>query len=279
MGLSREQVHPVADKYGMKSNLARDGETRPNIPLANLQSERLATPAHAVVALFDVDGVIADTAKLHTAAWARLAAEEELPFEYAVQQALRGLPREDSLRTILGERSVTPDKFEEMLERKNKYYLAGIETLDSTDILPGVDQIIADFRDARVEVAAVSASKNAKAVIDRLGISKKFRMCVDGIDQVEDEAGRDRFRIAADTFGAKYDHCIVFEDATSAIHYASDLGMKTVALGEVARNSGADLAFESLQGVCAKLILKWLNLSPFGSAPHENHSIQMVARN
>ncbi|MCP4639603.1 MAG: HAD hydrolase-like protein, partial [bacterium] len=88
--------------------------------------------------IFDVDGVIADTAVHHTAAWRRLATEEGLPFDEALSDRLRGVSRSESLRTLLGDIEVSPARFEELADRKNSYYGECLNNLAEADVLPGV---------------------------------------------------------------------------------------------------------------------------------------------
>lgn len=232
----------------------------------------------SAAAIFDVDGVIADTARFHTAAWARLTGEENLPFDFAAQNALRGLSRENSLRHILGDRKVSPVRFADLLARKNAYYLAAVESLTVSDILPGVERLIRGLRELGLKIAAVSASRNARLVLSRLGMTGQLDCIVDGNDQERDTTGRMRFRLAADMLGVPPSDCIVFEDAASAIRLAQEAGMKTVSLGISPGFSVADLAFESLCGVDAHVILKWLKIDPPTPQPRQAAAVTLVAR-
>lgn len=247
-------------------------------PSAHVPVQDHCTPITSVAAIFDVDGVIADTARFHTSSWARLTGEEGLPFDSAAQDALRGLSREDSLRHILGDRKVSSTRFAELLARKNAYYLAAVESLTASDVLPGVGRLIRGLRELGLKIAAVSASRNARLVLTRLGISEQLGCIVDGNDQDRDPAGRMRFRMAADLLGVSPSGCIVFEDAASAIRLAQDAGMKTVSLGISPELSVADLAFESLCGVDAQIILKWLKIEPPTPPLRQAAAVSLVAR-
>jgi len=232
----------------------------------------------SAAAIFDVDGVIADTARFHTSAWARLTSEESLPFSDAAKDALRGLSREDSLHHILGDRKVSPARFADLLALKNAYYLAAVESLTAGDILPGVERLIRGLRESGFKIAAVSASRNARLVLSRLGISDRLDCIVDGNDQERDSAGRTRFCMAADLLDVAPSRCIVFEDAASAIRHAQDAGMKTVSLGIAPELSVADLAFESLCGVDAHVVLKWLKIEAPTPSPRQAAALSLVAR-
>ena len=215
-----------------------------------------------LAALFDVDGVIADTARLHTAAWARLASEEGLPFPQGLADQLRGVSREDSLRRILGGRRISESDFTEFLRRKNGYYLSMVEEITHNDLLPGAWQVINGMRLQGLTIAAVSASRNARRVLERLGILPGLDLVVDGNDPEATAHHQNRFRIAARRLGVPPQDCLVFEDSASAIQMARELGMKTVALGVAAQAANPDLHFESLCGVDARLVLKWLHCEP-----------------
>lgn len=208
--------------------------------------------------LFDVDGVIADTARLHTAAWARLAELERLPFEQETADALRGLSREESLRRLLGARRVTQQSFQDMLDRKNAFYQELIESLGPADCLPGALTLLNQFSRMGLRRAAVSLSRNARPVLERLGVLELLDAIVDGTDQSAAVGGLDRYHRAAAALSIAPHRCLVIEDSAAGIATAKNAGMKTIGLGDHRRLCAADLVFESLQGVSARLLLHWL---------------------
>lgn len=209
--------------------------------------------------LFDVDGVLADTARLHTSAWARLAGEERLPFEADVADALRGLSREDSLRLLLGPRRVTQQSFQNMLDRKNAHYLDMVSGLSEVDALPGAASLLAQFARLGIRRAAVSLSRNARAVLNRIGLAPMLDVIVDGTDDEGTSGGLDRYHRAAAALATSPRRCLVIEDSASGIATAKNAGMKTIGVGSPQRLCAADLVFESLQGVNARLLLRWLS--------------------
>ncbi len=221
---------------------------------------RAATePLSAIRAvLFDVDGVIADTARLHTAAWRRLAAEADLRFDKKDADALRGLSREDSLRRLLGKRRIGEQAFRQMMDRKNAYYLEAVEQLSGDDVLPGAVDLLTGLAEMGVGCAAVSVSKNARTVLERLGVAPMLRVIVDGHDAERAKSGLDRFHLAAAAMKTEPRKCAVIEDSSAGISLARQAGMKTVGLGDRSRLAAADLVFESLRGVDARHLLKWL---------------------
>ncbi len=209
--------------------------------------------------LFDVDGVIADTAGLHTGAWRRLAEEEGLLFDDEAADTLRGLPRPDSLRRLLGKRSVPDACFSEMMERKNRYYLASVENLSDQDVLPGVQSLLHDLSQRGVRLAAVSLSRNARLVLIRVGISRLFDFVFDGNEQRGAASGMNRYQQAANTLQIPPNRCVVIEDAAAGIAAACVAEMRSVGIGCRERLREATFVLESLRGVDAGVLLKRLD--------------------
>ncbi|MFQ5500713.1 MAG: HAD-IA family hydrolase [Phycisphaerae bacterium] len=209
--------------------------------------------------LFDVDGVIADTAGLHADAWHRLADEAGLPFDSILPDAFRGISREASLKKLLGDRRVTPERFDEMLDRKNRLFQDMLEQLGPTDRLPGVDALFQGLRRFDIRLAAVSASRNARTVLQRLDLIDAFEIILDGNNEDENPSGLHRFARAAAGLRVTPDRCVVVEDATAGIAAARQLGMKSIGIGSSGRLCAATLVFESLRGVDAGMLLGWLS--------------------
>ncbi|HEX5809496.1 MAG TPA: HAD hydrolase-like protein, partial [Anaerolineales bacterium] len=130
--------------------------------------------------IFDLDGVITDTAEYHFRGWKRLAEEEGFPFTRQDNEHLRGIPRRESLLLILKERTYPEEKIQEMMRRKNNYYLEFIKEISPRDLLPGARELLEEIRLAGLKNALGSASKNAPEVLDRLGIRSLFDAVSDG---------------------------------------------------------------------------------------------------
>lgn len=218
--------------------------------------------------LFDVDGVLTDTARLHTAAWRRLTDEEGLTLDEPTAHALRGLSREASLRRILGNRTPPPEQFEAMLDRKNRYYVESLRSLSPADVLPGVSRLLDQLRRRRVRLAAVSVSRNAQSVIRAVGLDGAFDAIIDG-NAPRSPGGLNRFQIAAASLRTEPGRCVVVEDSTEGVALARRAGMKTIGIGDASRLCAATLVFESLRGVEARLLLKWLSGDGPFVAAHE----------
>jgi kojibiose phosphorylase len=216
--------------------------------------------------LFDVDGVLADTARLHEAAWRRLAEREGLPFNDDVAQSLRGLSREASLRRILGKRTVSPDRCQEMMDAKNADYLMLVERLTPHDVLPGARELLHGLTELGIHAAAVSASRNARRVLERLGLADCLGVIVDGEDEARSRTGLHRYLLAAAALRVEPPKCAVVEDSAFGIAAARQFGMRTVGIGGRNTLSAASIVFESLRGVDGRCLLHWLRAPDFAEA-------------
>lgn len=199
--------------------------------------------------IFDLDGVITDTAEYHYRAWKRLADEEGLPFDRQANEALRGISRRESLELILQGRIYPEEQIQEMMERKNNYYLELIREIRPQDLLPGAKELLIEMRQAGIRTALGSASKNAADVISRLGIADLFDAISDGHSVTRQKPAPDLFLHAANQLGLEPNECVVVEDAEAGIVAARAGGFKSVGLGPPSRVGAADLVLESLAGV------------------------------
>jgi beta-phosphoglucomutase len=191
--------------------------------------------------IFDLDGVVTNTSEAHYLAWQRLADEEGLPFNRQANEALRGVTRRQSLALILGTRSVSADKADELMERKNRYYRELIARLTPADTLPGVLELIDEARQRGLKVGLASASKNAREVLGRLEIAGRFDSVVDGHTPGPGKPAPDLFLASATTLDLPPEACIVFEDAADGVAAAQAAGMMTVGIGPPQRVGEADV--------------------------------------
>src|SRR6185436_11931644 len=157
--------------------------------------------------IFDLDGVITDTAEYHYRGWKRLADEEGLSFTREDNEHLRGVPRRESLMLILKGRVYPEEKIQEMMERKNNYYLAFIKEITPQDLLPGAKELLEEIRAAGLKNALGSASKNAAEVIERLGIRDLFDAISDGFSVERQKPAPDLFLYAAAQLGLAPSEC------------------------------------------------------------------------
>jgi len=196
--------------------------------------------------IFDLDGVLTDTAEYHYRGWKRLADELGIPFTREDNESLRGIPRLASLRLILKGREYPEDEIQEMMERKNGYYLEFIKDIAPRDVLPGARELLEEIRAAGLRSALGSASKNAREVVERLGIAELLDAISDGNSVEFQKPAPDLFLHAAAQLGLSPSECIVVEDAAAGIEAAQAGGFRSVGLGPRERVGEADVVFPSL---------------------------------
>ncbi|MHC5778520.1 beta-phosphoglucomutase [Nostoc sp.] len=204
--------------------------------------------------IFDLDGVLTDTAELHYLAWKKLADEEGIPFNREANDALRGVSRRASLMLILGDRPYSEAQIQEMMERKNRYYVELLQNMTAKDLLPGAIALLDELRQAGIKIGIGSASKNAQTVIERLGIGDKVDAIADGYSVEQPKPAPDLFLYAAKQLGIEPGQSVVVEDAAAGVDAALAAGMWAVGLGPTERVGAAHVVLPSLEGI------KWADL-------------------
>jgi kojibiose phosphorylase len=193
--------------------------------------------------------VLTDTAEYHYRAWQQLADEEGLPFSREANEALRGVSRRESLMFIIGDRHFSAEKIQEMMDRKNRYYVESIEHISPDDLLPGVLPLLEELRQSGIAIALGSASKNARSVIEKLGIADRIKAIADGYSVQNPKPAPDLFLYAARELGVEPQRCVVFEDAAVGIEAALAARMWTVGLGSPALLSDSHVVLPNLAGI------------------------------
>jgi beta-phosphoglucomutase len=220
--------------------------------------------------IFDVDGVLTDTAEYHYKAWQRLADEEGLPFDRQANEALRGVSRRESLMHIIGIRQYSEAALQAMMERKNRYYVESIDTITPKDLFPGAIELLTELRQAGMKIAILvprgyangSASKNARTVIEKLGIGNLVDAIADGDSVDAPKPSPDLFLFAAKQIGLKPDRCVVVEDATVGVQAAISAGMRSIGIGPITRVGAANIVLPNLIGVHLVDLQNQLKLAP-----------------
>lgn len=184
-------------------------------------------------AIFDLDGVIVDTAKYHYLAWSSLA--ERLGFEFtaADNERLKGVSRVESLKILLEIGGVEAGEAErlKMAEEKNKEYVEYISRLEPAEILPGAKEYLQQLRQQGVKIALGSASKNAAFILDRLGIAELFDAVIDGTKVSKAKPDPEVFLAASEALGLAPADCVVFEDAAAGVEAGKAAGCRVVGIG------------------------------------------------
>ena len=206
--------------------------------------------------IFDLDGVLTDTAEYHYRGWKRLADELGIPFTRKDNEQLRGIPRRESLMLILKERTYPEEKIREMMERKNSYYLEFIREIKPADLLPGARELLEEIRQAGLKSALGSASKNAPDVIHRLGIADLLDAVSHGGSVKRQKPAPDLFLHAAGQLHLQPQECVVVEDAAAGIEAGKAGGFHTLGLGPHERVGNAEHVLDSLKDAQLDNILK-----------------------
>ncbi len=196
--------------------------------------------------IFDLDGVIVNTAGFHYLAWKNLANELGFDFTEAQNEAFKGVSRAKSLELLLAIGSVKSDENQKntWLQSKNEDYLHYIEDMTKEDILPGVKPRLDYLKSKKVPIALGSASKNAKSILKRVELFDIFDAIVDGTDVQKAKPDPEVFLIAAQRMNIKPEEAIVFEDAIAGIQAANTAGMISVGIGDKEILNEADHVFK-----------------------------------
>lgn len=210
--------------------------------------------------IFDLDGVLADTAELHYQSWQELAAELKIPFDRRANDEMRGLSRPESLAVFLRGREAEYSNRQrsQLLDRKNEAYLRGVAELTRTDALPGAESLLSGLRARGARVAVASSSRNARLVIERLGLDPLLDAIVDGNAVPDSKPDPRVFLEAAKQVGAVPQDCVVIEDAEAGVQAARAAGMRVIGIGPVDRLGEADLVVAALRELTAETVLDLL---------------------
>ncbi len=199
-------------------------------------------------AIFDLDGVIVDTAKYHYLAWKRLAQELGFDFTETDNERLKGVSRVRSLEILLeiGGLSFNDEAKAQMAAKKNSWYVEYITQMDASEILPGAAEYLRLVRGRGVKTALGSASKNAPLILERLGIAPLFDAVIDGNSVSKAKPDPEVFLRGAEALGIPPASCVVFEDAEAGVEAALRAGMGVVGIGKPAVLKAADVVIGGL---------------------------------
>lgn len=198
--------------------------------------------------IFDLDGVIVDTARYHYLAWRRLANELGFDFTEEQNERLKGVSRVRSLQILLEIGGVTVDQatFDALAAKKNAWYVDSIKQMDPSEILPGAKEFLEALRQAGIKTALGSASKNAGLILRNIGLTDHFDAIIDGTHTTKAKPDPEVFLLGARALGKDPANCVVFEDAAAGIEAAKAAGMKVVGIGSAANLGQADLVITGL---------------------------------
>jgi len=206
--------------------------------------------------LFDLDGVLCDTAHLHYKAWKQVSEENLLLFDPEVNKGLLGVSREASLEVILHHNEVDwpQEKRMEVLKRKNDAYVASLDTITPKDLFPGVLDLFTDLQSHGIKIALASASKNARTVCEKLGILDRFDAIVDITCVQKPKPEPDIFLSASEQIGIWYTDCVGVEDAKAGIEAIKRAGMPAVGIGTESELPGSDIVLKSTKELTLEVL-------------------------
>jgi len=204
-----------------------------------------------IACIFDLDGVLVDTAVYHYQAWKKLANSLGFDFSHAQNEQLKGVNRMRSLDMILnwGGITKTDAEKEELAGLKNSWYVDMISKMSATEVLPGTLELLEDLKSKGIKMALGSASKNSGLILERTNLTHFFDAVVDGNSVTTSKPDPEVFVKGAELLNTPAANCIVFEDASAGVQAAISAQMAVVGIGEAENLPGADLIIKDLSGI------------------------------
>lgn len=211
--------------------------------------------------LFDLDGVIVDTAKFHYLAWRNLAKEMDFDFTEEQNELFKGVSRVRSLEILLDLASyeATQEQKDRWLVQKNVEYLKYIDGMDDKEILPDVVRVLNFLHDKKQGVALGSASKNARPILTKLNLIDKFQAIVDGNDVTAAKPDPEVFLKGGEALNAERTDCIVFEDSIAGVQAANSAGMVSIGIGEQDVLGEADYVFKNFTEMSDEFLMELID--------------------
>lgn len=211
--------------------------------------------------IFDLDGVIVDTAKFHFLAWKKLADSLNINFTHEINEQLKGVSRVRSLEIILSQVNVQASQEDKnnWLVQKNEDYLAFVHQMDKSEILPRVEEVLQFLKTNNQYVVLGSASKNARPILEKVNILHYFDVLVDGNDVTNAKPDPEVFLQGANQVQVAYKDAIVFEDSVAGIQAANVAGMTSVGIGEKEVLHESDFCFRDFTEMSNDFIMQLIN--------------------
>ena len=206
--------------------------------------------------IFDLDGVIVDTAKYHYLAWQKIAVELNIDFTLEHNELLKGVSRVRSLDIILelGKVTASQEDKDKWLIQKNEDYLSYLVGMDQSEILPGVFPVLKFLKQKGQPIALGSASKNARPILEKTGILSYFDAIVDGNDVTNAKPDPEVFLTAARLLNMKPEHALVFEDSVAGVQAANIGNMTSIGIGEASILYEAKYIFKDFTAIDSDFI-------------------------
>ncbi len=211
--------------------------------------------------IFDLDGVIVDTAKYHFLAWRKLANGIGIDFTEVQNEQLKGVSRVRSLQKILswGNKVISEEKFNELMGMKNDDYLSYIDKMGRNEILPDIPRVLDYLIEKEQPISLGSASKNARVILEKVTLIDKFDAIVDGNDVFNAKPDPEVFLRAAKSLNMETDECIVFEDSVAGVEAANNANMISIGIGDDKVLCDADFNFKDFTKISTQFIEELIN--------------------
>lgn len=211
--------------------------------------------------IFDLDGVIVDTAKFHFLAWKDLANKIGINFTEKENEQLKGVSRVKSLEKILdwGNKKISAEEFQTLMDEKNDNYLKYVDQLTQADILPGVKKRLQQLKENNHPIALGSASKNAKRILNQMQLTHFFDAIVDGNEVTKAKPDPEVFLKAASLLQVLPENAIVFEDAVAGIQAANQAQMLSVGIGDKSTLKEANFVFADFTEISDQMFNQLMN--------------------
>ena len=211
--------------------------------------------------IFDLDGVIVDTAKYHFLAWKDLADDLGFEFTETHNELLKGVSRVRSLEILLyiGKVELSDEKKQEFLVSKNEEYLKYITKMGPEEILPGASELLDTLDDLGIHFVLGSASKNAPLILKQVNLFERFAGIVDGNSVSKAKPDPEVFLIGAKKLNLQPEHCVVFEDAIAGVEAANKANMISIGIGDEQTLHEADFNFNNLTEISSSFIKELTN--------------------
>ena len=206
--------------------------------------------------IFDLDGVIVDTAKYHFLAWKKLANDIGIDFTETQNEQLKGVSRVESLKKILswGNKEISQEEFTELMSKKNDDYLSFIAKMDASEILPDVPKVLNYLIENQQPISLGSASKNARQILKKVNLLQQFNAIIDGNDVSKAKPDPEVFLNAAKALETTPKKCIVFEDSVAGVQAANKANMISIGIGQKKVLHEADFVFADFTEISTEFL-------------------------
>ncbi len=213
--------------------------------------------------LFDLDGVIVETAGFHYQAWRLMANELGFDISEEFNEGLKGISRMESLDMILqhGKLELSYEEKQDLAARKNENYLTLVSKMTAADILPGVQDFFKQIKQTDIKIGLGSVSKNALMILKSVGLLHEFDAIIDGTKISRSKPDPEVFLKGAAELGLQSHECIVFEDAVAGVEAGKNAGMKVVGIGKAEILTKTDIVFAGFENLNLQILLNNLGMS------------------